>query len=318
MHRTLYHLSRLYLLGALVLLCIQLTQAQEKPASAQPKDESPHKSHFVTANGIKMHYLDWGGDGDVLLMLAGLGNSAHVFDDFAPNFTDRFRVIGLTRRGFGETDQPQTGYDTATRVEDIRQFLDRMKIKKATIIGHSMAGDEMTLFASLHPRRVKKLVYLDAAYDRRTNAELTLSDPSTPPFFRRLVLEVLGSPDAAQVVVKNMPPPDVWERYKALIKAMSIFAPDYTKINVPALAFYSTPDYDIDVSPDADDETRRKRNEWWKKNSVPYTRASIEQFRREMRLGVIVEMNDADHYVFRGKPADQVVRRTRDFLRTRD
>jgi pimeloyl-ACP methyl ester carboxylesterase len=61
---------------------------------------------------------------------------------------------------------PETGYDTATLVEDIRQFLDALKIQRVILVGHSIAGDELTRFAVLHPDRVIKLVYLDAAYDR--------------------------------------------------------------------------------------------------------------------------------------------------------
>ena len=45
-----------------------------------PRDKSPHKSEFVTANGIKMNYLDWGGTGDVVILLSGFGNDAHIFD----------------------------------------------------------------------------------------------------------------------------------------------------------------------------------------------------------------------------------------------
>ena len=78
-----------------------------------------------------MNYLDWGGTGDVIILLAGFGNDAHIFDDFAPSFTDKFHVIGLTRRGFGETDRPALGYDTATRVEDVRAFMDALKISRA-------------------------------------------------------------------------------------------------------------------------------------------------------------------------------------------
>src|ERR1700694_1084131 len=83
--------------------------AANKPSSA--------KSGFVTVNGVKLHYLDWGGHGKTVLLLAGFRNTAHVFDRFAPKFTDRFHVIGLTRRGFGESDKPKSGYDVATRVE---------------------------------------------------------------------------------------------------------------------------------------------------------------------------------------------------------
>ena len=43
-------------------------------------DSSLHRSGFIMANGIKLHYLDWGGNGETLVLLAGLGNTAHVFD----------------------------------------------------------------------------------------------------------------------------------------------------------------------------------------------------------------------------------------------
>jgi non-heme chloroperoxidase len=125
-------------------------------------DRSPHKVGFITVNGVRLHYLDWGGSGGTLLFLTGMGNTAHIYDALAPKFTDRFRVLGLTRRGFGESEKPETGYDTATLVEDILQFLDGMKIQRVSFVGHSLAGDELTMFATKYPQRVEKLVYLDA------------------------------------------------------------------------------------------------------------------------------------------------------------
>ena len=41
---------------------------------------------FVTANGIKLHYLDWGGSGETILFLPGFNDTAHVYDHFAPRF----------------------------------------------------------------------------------------------------------------------------------------------------------------------------------------------------------------------------------------
>ena len=66
------------------------------------------------APGVRLHYLDFGGPAGAptILFLAGLGNTAHSFDDFAPRFTDKFHVVALTRRGFGESDHPESGYDT--------------------------------------------------------------------------------------------------------------------------------------------------------------------------------------------------------------
>jgi pimeloyl-ACP methyl ester carboxylesterase len=83
-----------------------------------------------------------------MLFLHGIGDTAHIFDLFAPKFTNQFRVLGLTRRGHGESEKPDSGYDTATRVEDIRQFLDALKIPRAIVAGHSAAGNEVSLFAT--------------------------------------------------------------------------------------------------------------------------------------------------------------------------
>jgi pimeloyl-ACP methyl ester carboxylesterase len=70
-------------------------------------DTSPHKSSFINSNGVNLHYLDWGGEGDALIFLTGMGCSAHLFDQIAPRFTDKFRVLALTRRGQGESDIPK-------------------------------------------------------------------------------------------------------------------------------------------------------------------------------------------------------------------
>ncbi|WP_231372359.1 alpha/beta fold hydrolase, partial [Terracoccus sp. 273MFTsu3.1] len=60
---------------------------------------------FVILDGVRFHYLDWGGNGDPLLLLAGLGCTAHIFAELSPHLSDQFRVIALTRRGHGLTDQ---------------------------------------------------------------------------------------------------------------------------------------------------------------------------------------------------------------------
>ena len=51
-------------------------------------------------------------------------------------------------------------------------FLDAENISRVTLVGYSLAGDELTELAGRHPQRVAKLVYLDATYDLAENAEL--------------------------------------------------------------------------------------------------------------------------------------------------
>lgn len=280
----------------------------------KPVDPSPHKSDFVTANGIKMNYLDWGGKGDVVLLLAGFGNDAHVFDDFAVKFTDKFRVIGLTRRGFGETDKPKAGYDTKTRVNDILEFLNALKIKKAHLIGHSLAGDEMTLFASLYPRRVKKLVYYDAAYDRAKLFSCEKDLLSFPRLYQRLLFEAMNCPNAKQIVVENMLPPDVWNIYVSTLGSSFTEPTDYSKVKAPAISFYDVSDQNPEITLQTDAETKKKMQDWWEQEMMPNAKKSREHFASGVKRGEVVEMKNAGHYLFQGKTATEVIRQTREFL----
>ncbi|MEQ1764162.1 MAG: alpha/beta hydrolase [Pyrinomonadaceae bacterium] len=283
-------------------------------SSEAPADKSPHKSAFVTANGIKMNYLDWGGTGDVVILLAGLGNDAHVFDEFAASFIDKFHVIGLTRRGFGETDRPATGYETTTRVEDIRAFMDTQKITRAHLVGHSLAGDEMTQFAAVYPDRVIKMVYLDAAYDRRKFFTCTTDMPGgLPPSHLRMLGEALNCPGWEKIVAPDRPPAEMLNVQVQTMRSAVKFIPDYKKVKAPSLAIYADPD--VPQNPgNLDADTTAKLAVWWKEKQTPITRASIEQFRKEMKNGQLTEIKGATHYVFVGPYKDQVIKLTKDFL----
>ena len=63
-------------------------------------DTSPHAIQFIEVeNNVKLEVLDWGGLGRPVVLLGGLGNTAHEFDQFAPKLTNLYHVYGITRRG---------------------------------------------------------------------------------------------------------------------------------------------------------------------------------------------------------------------------
>jgi pimeloyl-ACP methyl ester carboxylesterase len=105
------------------------------------------------APGVSVEVLDWGGRGAPLVFLAGLRNTAHVFDDFAPQFTDSFHVVGITRRGFGASSGSPPPRDLDTLVADITAVLDTLGVGSVILVGHSIAGEEMTRFAEIHGTR---------------------------------------------------------------------------------------------------------------------------------------------------------------------
>lgn len=139
------------------------------------RDPSKHRVTFVTVDeSVQLEVLDWGGSGRPVVLLPGSGNTAHIFDDFAPKLTDCCHVYGITRRGFGSSSHPSTGYDDQRLADDILRVLDAMKIDRPVLAGHSMAGGELTTIGRQHSERISGLVYLDATADP---GDPSMSDP---------------------------------------------------------------------------------------------------------------------------------------------
>jgi len=134
---------------------------------------APMVTRVELSDTVNLELRDWrslhqsnAGTALPLVLLTGLGNTAAVYDDLAPLLARRQPVVALTRRGFGGSSAPATGYDVPTRVDDLRLALDRLALERVVLVGHSIAGDELTAFAGRYPQRVAGLVYLDSALNR--------------------------------------------------------------------------------------------------------------------------------------------------------
>jgi len=75
-----------------------------------------------------------------------------------------FHVYGITRRGFGESGFSAEGYGADRLGDDVLAVLNALKLSRLVLVGHSIAGEELSSVANRHPERVAGLVYLDAAY----------------------------------------------------------------------------------------------------------------------------------------------------------
>jgi non-heme chloroperoxidase len=291
-------------------------------------DTSPHTSDFVTVNdGTRLHYLDWGGDGPVLLLLAGLGCTAHIFDRFAPRFVDQFRVLALTRRGHGQSDYPETGYDIDTLTEDIRQFMDTLKIDQVILVGHSLAGIELSHFAALHPERVLKVVFLDAAYDRASpafkatqakNPLYTIPRPGENEdhyTIEEVTATILrGYPSLAVIwsevfdtevehSVKRTPEGKVVDKMsdtisKAIRDTIDTYLLEDAKIKAPVLSFFALTDSANYIADFMSDEQRAQMVEFFDTVRTPYDLAWIAQFQRNVPRARVVVIPQGHHYCF--------------------
>jgi non-heme chloroperoxidase len=153
-----------------------------RPVNVGWRDTVKHTPGFVNVGGgVRIHYLDYGGTGEPLVLLAGIGNNAHAYDHFARLFTDRFHVYSITRRGFGESTHPLTGYDLDRLTKDIKAVMDTLKLGNVYMAGHSFAGSELTHFVRAYPKKVVKMVYLDGAFDGVAYDSVAALLPGDPP-----------------------------------------------------------------------------------------------------------------------------------------
>jgi len=291
-------------------------------------DNSSHKSDLVDVNGIRLHYLDWGGNGPILLFLAGMGCNAHIFDRFAPRFTDQFHVLALTRRGHGESDHPETGYDINTLTEDIRLFLDALKIDRVILAGHSMAGVEMSHFAAIHPERLLRLVYLDAAYYRNSPEFKTMQEKnplraiqipdqnddhySVQSYFASLkraypsLAAIWGSVIEEQGLHEIMIQSDgkVVDRMSSAIESelnatLSGYEPEDAKIQAPTLSFFAFPDASSFISQETMTAAQQAQVvEFFETTRHAWLQHSMQQFHRNVPHAKIVEIPHGHHYIF--------------------
>jgi len=299
----------------------------------KPNDNKPSISFVEVEPGIKLEIIDWGGKGEPILFLAGLGNSAHVFDAFAPAFNDQYHVWGLTRRGFGASDKPDHGYDLATLSKDILTVLDSLHMERVTLIGHSIAGEELTKFASLYPDRVNKLVYLDAAFDR---TDLSHGDHAPPPpeivmtakdsssvahlqsFFSRAFNIPLCESEIRATCVFDSNGRYMGDRTPDTVYAamMTIFErPAYEKIKAPALALYCVNDSVqglFNYYHQLDTEQQEAATEVFRLEQV-FLKQQMALFTSNVKNGKVLEFHGANHHLFVSDSAE-VSKEIRKFL----
>ena len=287
------------------------------------RDSDP-KSDFVHVNGIRLHYLDWGGDGPTLIFLTGMGCSAYIFNKFAPRFVDQFRVLALTRRGQGDSDCPETGYEAETLTEDIRLFMEYLNLEKATLAGHSLAGVELTHFAATYPTRVERLIYLDALDDRRgfpaireqnplRNIQIKKEEKSPhtleeyiadlkrdSPYFAEIWSELWDEEishsvrvNEAGVFVDKMP---------EFVKKMMIenlidgYAPKRVDARIPTLSFYAW--REPKLSNAYTEEQKAAFDQFHREVEVPFARSLISEFQTRFPHAKIIEIPNGHHYCF--------------------
>jgi pimeloyl-ACP methyl ester carboxylesterase len=150
-------------LAVLLTAAVALSAAQTPRATmVQPADR------FVSVNGLRIHYLDWGADGQQpLIMLHGIGRVAHTFDHVAAHFNKKYHVMAVDMRGHGESEwDPKGAYLVEDYVKDIEGLAGQLRLRNIVLWGNSTGGRVAQVFAGLHPELVAAVISEDVGPER--------------------------------------------------------------------------------------------------------------------------------------------------------
>jgi non-heme chloroperoxidase len=314
---------------ALLLLSAARLHAQLETAT------SHYTARFVSVEeDVRLEVLDWGGTGRPLIFLSGLGDDAHVYDKFAPKFTANHHVYAITRRGFGNSSKPvpaNGNYSADHLGDDVLAVINALNLDRPVLIGHSIAGEELSSVGSRHPEKISGLIYLDAGmgyafYDHSAGwivldmldlrKRLDQFQDGAMQNEKQFLNDMLDSTsrfekDLQQMTTEteNMPAsPSPLPSRPPIIAAIQFGEQKYTKIDTPILAIFAVP-HNFDAA--------FKNNPAGKAAMVAADSARASAQANAFEAGLpsahVVRLPNASHYVFKSNEVD-VMREMNTFL----
>jgi pimeloyl-ACP methyl ester carboxylesterase len=303
---------------------LPLTFQRATKETAWATDSSPHSVQFITVDDkVKLEVLDWGGSGRPLVLLAGLGDTAHRFDRFAPKLTGTYHVYGITRRGFGASSAPvpaNNNYSADRLGDDVLAVLDALKLSHPVLAGHSIAGEEMSSIANRYPEKVAGLIYLDAGYQYafydRSRGDLNIDSIElrktlaliVPGMDQKVLMQELLQTTLPQFqkdlqeqlrTLQVMPAPPIGTPMPPADSAVMGGEQKYTDVRVPVLAFFAVP-HDMGPAFQGDPAARAAAEA----SDLARAGAQADAFEKGIPSARVVRLPHANHYVFLSNEAE--------------
>lgn len=132
------------------------------------------QSLFVDVRGLRLHLRCWGpATAPKVFLLHGFLDCSATWSDVGAGLAQRFRVLALDQRGFGESAWTGENYWFPDYVADLDEVVRQISPEESLrLVGHSMGAQVVSLYAGLRPERVSRLVVLDGLFLPDMNASL--------------------------------------------------------------------------------------------------------------------------------------------------
>lgn len=150
--------------------------------------------HIRTDAGLELSCVESGDpNGLPLVLLHGYTDSWRSFEPLLHRLPSSIRAVAISQRGHGDSAKPPSGYRIGDFAADLAAALDRLQLRRAVVLGHSMGSQVASRFTLDHPQRVAGLILIGAFRTLKDNpavAELwrdavaDLADPVDPALVR--------------------------------------------------------------------------------------------------------------------------------------
>ena len=148
---------------------------------------------MLPVNGLNLHYRDWGGSGQPVVLLHGLASTCHIWDLVAPLLAADFSVIAVDQRGHGHSDKPEYGYDFASVSRDLLEVIQSKGLEKPVVVGHSWGADVALEFSVAYPDVPRGICFVDGGMiEPSARPDMTLEKARVdmaPPDFTGMTLD---------------------------------------------------------------------------------------------------------------------------------
>lgn len=118
---------------------------------------------FIKTDELNIHYETAGSGKEVLLLLHGNFASWRWWLPVLKNTPRGYRAYAPDMRGCGDSDHPPKGYTIAQHAMDLHQFIQKLRLPRLHLVGHSLGGCVALEYALKFPNRIKSLTLVAPA-----------------------------------------------------------------------------------------------------------------------------------------------------------
>ncbi|GBD25510.1 Esterase YbfF [bacterium HR30] len=120
-----------------------------------------YSERFFRSGTLRIHFRDWGRpELPPLVIVHGLRDHSHSFDDLARSLIDRFHVLAIDLRGHGDSETTPY-YAFGHFVLDLHNMVRALRLKKPVLLGHSFGGEVVAHYSGCFPDVPSKVILIE-------------------------------------------------------------------------------------------------------------------------------------------------------------